>query len=337
MKNKMKDQSCSTSKNESEGNNISAGNEFVKKVFNIKKVKKINKSGFNKKRIIIEDKISTKKTSKRVSAYSKVNFSKLTSTEKDVRLKNLSSLISRLRKKIRNQERQFKNKVSKGISTLLKDNLDLLETGVNGSDNFVQNLISAIKILKENYNANYEDEKHLVENLAEIIALKKLDLNSINFKKICTQVRLFLQADKINYISSIGKNITFQFEDKDISITPLEYDKYSIFKNNEPALKAIFGLAGSNKDYPNKIIFEKEGQKSFNHNTQDNNINDNCQNLQNINSYSSFNPYYSNSVNINNNVLNQLISMYPTNLMAPQLLPMINFLNNSHVNISGLK
>ena len=44
-------------------------------------------------------------SSNRISAFSKVNFSKLNPEEKDLRLKNLAKIVKHLRKKIRNNDR----------------------------------------------------------------------------------------------------------------------------------------------------------------------------------------------------------------------------------------
>jgi hypothetical protein len=278
---------------------------------------------------------------KRVSAFSKVNFSKLSDDEKNERLRNLSGLVSRLRKKLRNQDRKFKQKMNKKITKLFESSLgikpkqedkDKVESDHTYCDGLINNLIKSIKILKENENAKFEDEKNLIENLLYIISDNKLSIESIHFKKICTIIRMFIEKEKIKYISEDGKAITYSFKEKDIIVTPQEYDYYLPFKNNEEALRNIFGLSMINKDYPNIINFSNNFP--FNNNNNINNINNNISNnstlpnlFKNINPNPLLNnnPYipvqegFNPSNNNNDNVWNYLISMYSGGQQVSQI------------------
>lgn len=263
----------------------------------------------------LEDDQGSITSDRRVSAKSRVNFSKLTGDEKDERLKNLSSLISRLRKKLRNQERRFKLRVCKNISTLIENNLEKKQKANSTQyyETLVHSLIKVIKMLRENQNAEFEDEKFLLDNLINLLAERKLSTKSINFKKICTQIRMLLDEDKIKYISDIGKNITCSFKDQDIHITPQEYEYYLEYKNNEKILRTIFGLNPGPKEYPNKITFDDPKTQRGRNQEEASNVSQ------------AFNPL--NNVNINNNILNQLISMYPTQLVPSSLFQNYNLHN----------
>jgi len=89
----------------------------------------------------------------------------------------------------------------------------------------------------------YCDQKSSLENLVNLIADNKLPFDSINFKKICTQIRLLLPKDRIKYISKKGSQITIQFPEREVKITKKEYDYYQGYINNNEILRKTFGLS----------------------------------------------------------------------------------------------
>jgi hypothetical protein len=192
---------------------------------------------------------------KRISAGSKVNFNKLSENEKDNRLKNLSVLITRLRKKIRNLE----TKCQKNVANNTKSYIDS-QLSINGKDSGfnLDHLIKALKVVKDHNEHHYEDEKNILENFIVLLAEERLSLNSIHFKKICSQIRMFLDKEKINFISKKGQKIIYSFKERDIFITPQEYDQYKEFKNNERVIRTIMGINPLQGDYPEKIVFSPE-------------------------------------------------------------------------------
>ena len=181
-------------------------------------------------------------------------------------MKNLAKLISRLRRKIRNMEIRYKNNacsilsslVDKTVKKIKKSNIDESEkTSFN-----IDNLVKSIKKLREYPSFEYEDQKFVIENFIDLIAEDKINLDSINFKKLCTQIRMFLDVEKVKYISTKGQKIIFSMNEMDIHITPQEYEFYSKFKNNRDAIRAILGVeTENNKEYPEKITFEEDTKK----------------------------------------------------------------------------
>jgi hypothetical protein len=218
-------------------------------LFLIQKVEKFSGSNYSNTNLFISEE---KEFNTRVSAFSKVNFSKLTEYEKDIRLKNLSNLVYRLKRRI--ERIQFKDKSTK--SSQIKK---LLSKHVEEIDNFnFENLTNALKILKNFPEHSFEDEKNLIKNFIYLIADEKLSPSSINFKKICSQVRMFVDRSKINYISKNGNSIQYSFNDKNVYITPREYDYYIKYKNKEKIMNCIFGIRSVNNIYPNIVSYNSK-------------------------------------------------------------------------------
>lgn len=220
---------------------------------------------------------------KRISAYSKVNFSKLSDAEKDERLKNQAKLVKRLRRKVRNLEKKFKCNANKVLNKYFKyynkesvkkekkqSNISsptLNDKGEVKKMNWeinIEKLCKAIKVLRNHENFEYEDQAHVLENFINLIAEDKIPFDSINFKKICTQIRLFLKKEKIRYIGKKGKEITFGFPEKDVYITKKEYEAYSRFKDSEATVRTILGVfnGDENDTPPEKIKFDSTKQTS---------------------------------------------------------------------------
>jgi hypothetical protein len=231
----------------------------------------------------------------RVSAFSKVNFSKLKEEEKELRLKNMAKLVKRLRRKVRNLEMKFKKNVNKMINKYVN------KSGKNGKgrnesnkriqqdmDLNVDKLCKALKMLSEYKNFEYEDQRHVLENFISLISEEKLQFDSVHFNKICTQIRLFLNKESIKYICKKGQKITFSFPEKDINITKKEYEIYQQFKEKEEVIRAIFGIVEEEQEeYPKKINFENKKRGNIQNSLQNeflNNISNisNMSNLTNI-------------------------------------------------------
>lgn len=196
----------------------------------------------------------------RVSAMSKVNFSKLKETEKDERLKNLAKLVKRLRRKSRNLEQRFKANANKILNKYISNSLGLKKSKPNNIPfNFnIENICKSLKILRQYEKFEYDDQMHVIENFINLIAEEKLNLDSIHFRKICTQIRIFLSKESCNYIANKGQKITFSFPEKDVNITTKEYELYSKYKDKEDVIRTILGIneEPNQNIYPERINFE---------------------------------------------------------------------------------
>jgi len=111
-------------------------------------------------------------------------------------------------------------------------------------------LFQLVKSLKKLNSHNrcfeYSDQMRALETLINTIAEGKIPFDSINFKKICTQLRLLLPKEKVKYINKKGSQITIQFPEQEVKITKKEYMVYHDYINNNEVLRRIFGLESSN-------------------------------------------------------------------------------------------
>lgn len=116
----------------------------------------------------------------------------------------------------------------------------------------------SLKKLRDYEGFEFDVMKRVIENLFCLIADNKLNLNSIHFRKICTQIRMFLNSQKVKYISDKGRKI--------VEITPKEYEYYSDLSKNEKAMRGVFGLKQTAERYPDKIEFpQTEKTDKFSH------------------------------------------------------------------------
>lgn len=140
----------------------------IKNYYHYNILKKVDNIPINDLGNIESENVEEKPFSDRLSAESKVNFTKLTNQEKDERLKNLARLIKQLRKKLRKVESQPQDK---------------------NEGNLVDSFLKANKYLLSYENFSSEDHRKVLENLIDLISNKKLALDSIYFKKIAKQVK----------------------------------------------------------------------------------------------------------------------------------------------------
>jgi len=109
----------------------------------------------------------------------------------------------------------------------------------------------------------FSDQRYLIDNLIDVIANDKIQFDSLSFRKICTQVRVLLEEKKINYLPTEGQQITFSFAEKEVKISPKEFEHYSKFKNNENVMRAVLGVESkAQMEYPRKISFHEELSKN---------------------------------------------------------------------------
>ena len=114
-------------------------------------------------------------SSNRINSYSKVNFSKLSPEEKDLRLKNLAKMVKHLRKKIRSYE--TKNEQNQRYSISSKNEKSLKAS----HKKLISNVIKAHFLLKSHM--KNEKENNYIELFFELLANNKMKIDSSYFKK----------------------------------------------------------------------------------------------------------------------------------------------------------
>lgn len=248
---------------------------------------------------------------KRVSAFSKVNFTKLSEPEKAERLKNLAKMVKRLRRKVGNLQNRFRSNANKILNKYLCGSLGIKKNSKSNQaplDFDIDKLGKALKLLRQYERFEYTDQKFVIENFINLIAEEKIQLDSINFTKICTQIRMFLDNESYAYIANKGQKITFSFPEKDVDITAKEYELYSKYRDREDVIRTIIGVPEEEavNIYPERINFvskklqeikeinssmnlKNNNNNDFNSNSNFNNIksfngNDNLNSLSNVNS-----------------------------------------------------
>lgn len=122
-------------------------------------------------------------TANRISAFSKVNFSKLSEKEKDQRLQNLVKLVKKLRKRVKDYE-------NKKEQNEKKKNLKISKVNENKD---LQKLISFYFKANSLYTSYLKKTKNSSQNyistFLELIAGNKLKVDSIYYFKICKQIQ----------------------------------------------------------------------------------------------------------------------------------------------------
>lgn len=227
-----------------------------KKIFRIKKYVKYNKflsEICSDEELSEKDKKTLKEPQNRkISPFSKVNFSKLRVEEKDERLKNLALLVKRLRRKVRNLEHKVRFNATKLLNKHLWNKL-----GINTKNKYLtpefqfdfDKICKALKRVRGHEEFEYSDEKHLIENVINLIADDHLKFDSLIFKKMCTLVRRCLNKDKIRSLNKKQAKHVIEFPETEVYVSNQEYQQLCKFKENDEAKRAILGLdfTSSNK------------------------------------------------------------------------------------------
>jgi hypothetical protein len=240
-----------------------------KKIFKIKKYVKYNKYLAE---ICSDEELSESEKKqlkdpkcRKILSYSKVNFSKLKAEEKDERLKNLAKLVKRLRRKVRNLEHKVRFNATKLLNKYLYSKL-----GINTKNKYLQpefqfdfdKICIALKRIRNHPGFEYDDQKHLLENLISLLAEDKLKLDSLAYKRICSILRLLLKKEKIKNISKYGNKSTVQFPEQEVFISNQEYKSLEKFKGDTEALRAILCVYEKGwEDGKNVIVVPKNEEK----------------------------------------------------------------------------
>jgi len=106
-------------------------------------------------------------------------------------------------------------------------------------------LFQLVKTLRRLHSSNsfeYTDQAYALETLINLISGNKLPFDSLQFKMICSQIRLFLEKEKVRYVNKKGSQITIQFPEREIKISKKEYDCFQTYINSNDVLRKIFGL-----------------------------------------------------------------------------------------------
>jgi len=178
------------------------------------------------------------------------NGNKLNEEEKLSKLKILSKIVRRYRRKLKNIKKKFKSNVEKNFQKHLSSKLNCRKKDKSDINLPLVNLITTLKKFKNLKSSEFSNENNIIEQFVELIAENKINFNSINFKKICSQIRLFLPKDKIKHISRVHPKIFINLPEKDIYITKKELAYYKKAGEDQDIFRTIFGIKQQCSEQP---------------------------------------------------------------------------------------
>jgi len=174
----------------------------------------------------------------------KYNNKKLSNLEKVEKLKILSKVVRRYRRKIKNIRKKIKLNSDKIFAKYL--NKKLIKDKKNKKDKVkenhltLSNLILALKKIKT-ANFDIEEDRMALENLISAVASGRLRPDSINYNIIATQIRSFLDEQKIKHLIKDPK-IYINFAEKEVFITKKELEFYKRAGTDENIYRTILGF-----------------------------------------------------------------------------------------------
>jgi len=135
------------------------------------------------------------------------------------------------------------------------------------------NLITSLR-KTGNYDADYTEDRKAIENLVSLIASGRLKPDSVQFKKIATQIRMLMPEDKIRTVNREQK-LSVKFPEREVFITKKELEFYRKAGSEEPVYRAILGLRPNVAEdeemgmSPNKGIYDRVLEGLMNKNIVD--------------------------------------------------------------------
>jgi len=188
----------------------------------------------------------------------KYNNKKLSNLEKVEKLKILSKVVRRYRRKIKNIRKKIKLNSEKIFAKYL--NKKLIKDKKNKKDKEKEknlslgNLIIALKKIKS-ANFEYAEDGMAIENLISLLASGKLRPDSINYNIITTQIRAFLEEQNIKHLIKDPK-IYINFPEKEVYITKKELEFYKNAGTNEAVYRTILGFKHQEEVHENKGMYD---------------------------------------------------------------------------------
>jgi hypothetical protein len=197
----------------------------------------------NQGEVVPKNKLKRNNTSRlKFINYKGASGKPLSEDEKLSKLKILSKIVRRYRRKLKNIKKKFSTNVEKNFKKYLGSKLSGKKKDRNDVNVSVTSIISGLKRLKANRNADFSNDRNVIEDMVRLIAEGKLTPESIAFKKIASQVRLFLSKDKIKHISKTQPKIFINLPEKDVYITKKELSFYQNAGEDQDIYRTIYGI-----------------------------------------------------------------------------------------------
>jgi hypothetical protein len=194
-------------------------------------------------KIYKQNKIIRKRLKKIKAIHSEVDIdlSLIQSEDKVERLKTLAKSVKIMRRKIKTMEKKLRLNSSKILNQHIWNSLSINPKNIYLKNQYkfdYDNVLSAFKKIKEKKDFEFEDQKHVIENLINLIVEEKLKPGSIIYNQICNILRMYISP--VKQINEKYEEFSVKVDGKDLPICYKDYKKFSKF--NDEALKACFGV-----------------------------------------------------------------------------------------------
>ena len=166
----------------------------------------------------------------RISANSKVNFSKLQSYEKRQRLNNLRQYGIELSYRLMWLKQNKSDFVV--LNKHLQENIEGLE-GIN-----ILQFLEIVKSLSSIDKVDLTDHRNILDGLIEIINKNRAEINSIRFAKILS---LLINLQQVDFLHA-GRRVLIKFDDAEYVITEKEMHYYGEFTQSPICMRVLLGL-----------------------------------------------------------------------------------------------
>jgi len=168
----------------------------------------------------------------------------LSNLEKVEKLKILSKVVRRYRRKIKNIRKKIKQNSEKLFSKYLNKKLTKTKKAPKSTQKSslsLNNMVLALKKMRYNPEAEFSDDTKALENLITLIASGTLRPDSMQFKIIATQLRGLLEEERIKRLDRESK-ISINLPEKNMYITKKELEFYKHAGEDESIYRAILGI-----------------------------------------------------------------------------------------------
>jgi len=172
----------------------------------------------------------------------KYNNKKLSNLEKVEKLKILSKVVRRYRRKIKNIRKKIKQNSDKIFARYLNKKLvkDKKLARKEPCGLSLNNFVNSLRKVKSNGSGEFSQDRKALEDFVNLLASGRLKPDSMQFKIIATQVRMLLEEQKVKAIGKREKTMVC-LPENNVVVSKKEFEFYKKAGGDVNVLRAIFG------------------------------------------------------------------------------------------------
>jgi hypothetical protein len=170
--------------------------------------------------------------------------------------------VRRYRRKIKNIRKKIKLNSGKIFAKYLNKKLvkdKKTPKNVQNENVLLSNMILTLKKLKTNNDVEFAEDKSMLESFISLIASGKLRPDSIQFKKICTQIRMILPDEKIKPCNGSKQRKFVSFPERNVYLSKKELEFYRNAGDDDGVFRAILGLPQPRQFAQESLVRETSG------------------------------------------------------------------------------